>query len=127
MRPASYSARYAGEDVTYADNVAKLLSRAGRAARRRRGRAGPGSARSPWWRSPTAARCGPRAWSRARSPSEARGVGGFGYDPVFVPDEGDGRTFAEMTPEEKHAISHRGRAFRALAAALADRARPVSR
>ena len=49
---------------------------------------------------------------------EPRGEGGFGYDPVFVPTEGDGRTFAEMAAEEKHAISHRGRAFRALAAAL---------
>lgn len=44
-----------------------------------------------------------------------RGERGFGYDPVFVPGEGDGRTFAEMTVEEKHALSHRGRAFRALA------------
>ena len=51
----------------------------------------------------------------------ARGDGGFGYDPVFVPDEGAGRTFAEMTSEEKHALSHRGRAFRALAALLAQR------
>ncbi len=50
-----------------------------------------------------------------------RGRGGFGYDPVFVPDEGDGRTFAEMEeaePGAKHALSHRGRAFRALAAAI---------
>jgi XTP/dITP diphosphohydrolase len=47
-----------------------------------------------------------------------RGTGGFGYDPVFLPVEGDGRSFAEMAPEEKHAVSHRGRAFRALAAAL---------
>ncbi|GIU88527.1 MAG: hypothetical protein KatS3mg009_3042 [Acidimicrobiia bacterium] len=47
-----------------------------------------------------------------------RGTGGFGYDPVFVPVEGDGRTFAEMAPSEKHSLSHRGRAFRALAAAL---------
>ena len=46
---------------------------------------------------------------------------GFGYDPVFVPAEGDGRTFAEMTPAEKHAVSHRGRAFRALAQQLGDR------
>ena len=45
------------------------------------------------------------------------GDGGFGYDPVFVPVEGDGRTFAEMG-EEKHAISHRGRAFRDLARRL---------
>jgi XTP/dITP diphosphohydrolase len=46
------------------------------------------------------------------------GTGGFGYDPVFIPDEGDGRTFAEMDASEKHALSHRGRAFRALAAKL---------
>jgi XTP/dITP diphosphohydrolase len=44
-----------------------------------------------------------------------RGTGGFGYDPIMVPTEGDGRTFAEMTDAEKHALSHRGRAFRALA------------
>ena len=49
-----------------------------------------------------------------------RGDNGFGYDPVFVPDEGDGRTFAELTPDEKHAISHRGRAVRALAESLAE-------
>jgi len=44
---------------------------------------------------------------------EPRGTGGFGYDPLLVLP--DGRTLAEYTPEEKHAISHRGRAFRALA------------
>jgi XTP/dITP diphosphohydrolase len=49
---------------------------------------------------------------------EPRGEGGFGYDPIFVPDDGDGRTFAEMDASEKHALSHRGRAFRALAARL---------
>ena len=43
-----------------------------------------------------------------------RGAGGFGYDPVFVPDDGDGRTFGEMDPAEKHRISHRGRALAAL-------------
>ncbi|MBE1531041.1 RdgB/HAM1 family non-canonical purine NTP pyrophosphatase [Actinomadura algeriensis] len=47
----------------------------------------------------------------ARAP---RGTGGFGYDPVFVP-EGESRSTAELTPREKDAISHRGRAFRALA------------
>ena len=46
-----------------------------------------------------------------------RGSGGFGYDPIFVPD-GETRTTAEMSPAEKDAISHRGRAFRALAAKL---------
>ena len=47
-----------------------------------------------------------------------RGSGGFGYDPIFEPVEADGRTFAEMSAEDKHALSHRGRAFRALAALL---------
>jgi XTP/dITP diphosphohydrolase len=44
-----------------------------------------------------------------------RGTGGFGYDPLVIPTESDGRTFAEMTDAEKHTLSHRGRAFRALA------------
>jgi XTP/dITP diphosphohydrolase len=53
--------------------------------------------------------------------SDPRGKGGFGYDPAFVPDDtgsGDERTMAELSPDEKHAISHRGRAARALAEAL---------
>lgn len=50
---------------------------------------------------------------------EPRGTGGFGYDPAFVPlDRDDGRTMAELPPEEKHAISHRGRAARQLLAWL---------
>jgi XTP/dITP diphosphohydrolase len=49
-----------------------------------------------------------------------RGTGGFGYDPIMVPSEGDGRTFAEMSEAEKHALSHRGRAFRRLAPHLVD-------
>jgi XTP/dITP diphosphohydrolase len=48
-----------------------------------------------------------------------RGDGGFGYDPVFVPD-GDTWTTAEMSPAEKDAISHRGRAFRALVPVVRD-------
>lgn len=47
------------------------------------------------------------------------GDGGFGYDSVFIPDDGDGRTFAEMTGPEKDAISHRGRATSQLPALLA--------
>ena len=43
-----------------------------------------------------------------------RGDGGFGYDPIVAPVESDGRTFAEMSPDEKHEISHRARAFRRL-------------
>lgn len=51
---------------------------------------------------------------------EPRGTNGFGYDPIFVP-LGESRTTAQMTPAEKDAISHRGRAFRRLALRLADR------
>lgn len=50
---------------------------------------------------------------------EPRGAGGFGYDPAFVPaDRDDGRTMAELSPEEKDAISHRGRAARVFLAWL---------
>lgn len=48
-----------------------------------------------------------------------RGTSGFGYDSLFVPYEGDGRTFAEMTAEEKDSMSHRGRALRQLPRLLA--------
>ncbi|MGH8979796.1 MAG: non-canonical purine NTP pyrophosphatase, partial [Acidimicrobiales bacterium] len=116
--PGVYSARYAGENATYADNVDKLLGALD---------AGPGrgGARRAEFRSVAMLRSpgGGELWRegivKGHVALEPRGAFGFGYDPVFVPDEGDGRTFAEMTPTEKHALSHRGRAFRALAAALA--------
>ena len=50
----------------------------------------------------------------------AHGEGGFGYDPVFVSADGDGRTAAELTPQEKDARSHRGRALALLVPALAE-------
>jgi XTP/dITP diphosphohydrolase len=118
--PGVYSARYAGEGVTYADNVAKLLVELGRlddqgGTRRARFRTVALSAFPD----------GSELWAEgvvegAIALTEM-GDGGFGYDPVFLPDDGGGRSFAQMTPEEKHAISHRGRAFRALAKALVDR------
>ena len=46
--------------------------------------------------------------------TERHGTGGFGYDSIFQPNEGDGSTFAQMTPEQKNAMSHRGRAVAAL-------------
>lgn len=55
----------------------------------------------------------------ARTP---RGEGGFGYDPIFLPQEADGRAFAEMTGAEKHAISHRGRAMQKLTNFLTQKA-----
>jgi XTP/dITP diphosphohydrolase len=57
-------------------------------------------------------------WVKGTIAETPAGEDGFGYDPVFVPADGDGRTFAQMTRAEKAAVSHRGRALRALAAAL---------
>jgi XTP/dITP diphosphohydrolase len=111
--PGVYSARYAGEDATYADNVDKLLdSLDGLDDRRARFRT-VALARFPDGREVVA-----EGVVDGTITKEPRGGAGFGYDPVFVPDEGDGRTFAEMTSDEKHAVSHRGRAFRALDALL---------
>lgn len=113
--PGVYTARFAGEDATYADNVAKLVTDlagvppAGRTARFRT----VALARFPDGREVVA-----HGVVEGHITEAPRGEGGFGYDPVFVPVDGDGRTFAEMTPDEKHAVSHRGRAFRALAEAL---------
>lgn len=59
---------------------------------------------------------------RGHITNERFGEGGFGYDPVFVP-EGEVMTFAEMSPEAKNAISHRGRAMAKLAEWLAERAK----
>ena len=111
-RPGVYSARFAGEGATYADNVAKLLRELGRAEVRTARFRTVALARWPDGREVVAE--GSVAGSIAES---ARGKGGFGYDPVFVPAGGT-RTFAEMTLEEKNAQSHRGRAFRALAERL---------
>jgi len=112
--PGVRSARYAGEDATDADNVAKLLHAL----------AGSGDRRA---RFVTAAVFvddgGVIVWTGVCEGTIAegpRGTSGFGYDPVFVPSEGDGRTFAEMTAEEKHAISHRGRAFDQVPRGLAE-------
>jgi XTP/dITP diphosphohydrolase len=113
--PGVHSARYAGPDASYADNVALLLNEM--------------EGEYPTLRTArfvtVAIACEPeghdivvRGEVEGLIAAEPRGTSGFGYDPVFVPVEGDGRTFAEMTPVEKHALSHRGRAFRALAAAL---------
>ncbi len=55
--------------------------------------------------------------------TERRGTGGFGYDPIFIPD-GHDRTFAEMTPAEKNELSHRGRALESMAGFLRSRDRP---
>ena len=118
--PGVYSARYAGASATYADNVAKLLSEL--AALEEDGGARRASFKTV---ALVAFPDGSEVWAEGVLPgtiaTEGRGTNGFGYDPVFVPDGGDGRTFAQMRAEEKDAVSHRGRAFRALAVELARR------
>jgi XTP/dITP diphosphohydrolase len=114
--PGVRSARYAGERATYQENVAKLLAEMRGVEHRAARFATVAIARWPDGREISV-----RGEVAGTITTEPRGMGGFGYDPVFVPVEGDGRTFAEMAPDEKHSLSHRGRAFRALAAALDER------
>jgi XTP/dITP diphosphohydrolase len=113
--PGVRTARFAGEHATYADNVAKLLHELrGVDDRRARFRAVAAAA------FPDGRTIVVEGRVDGVIVDAARGQNGFGYDPVFAPDEGDGRTFAEMADDEKHAVSHRGRSLRALAAALAE-------
>jgi len=115
--PGVFSARYAGEHATYDDNVQKLLDELERV-----GATDP-AARTARFRTAVmvvwpdgSELCVEGVVEGVIAPAR-QGRGGFGYDPVFVPVERDGRSFAQMG-DEKHEISHRGRAFRALAEAL---------
>ncbi len=116
--PGVRSARYAGEEARDADNVAKLLAELGRAGATDAAARGARFRTVALLRWPDGRELVAEGVVVGRIAIEPAGSNGFGYDPVFVPDDGDGRTFAQMTSLEKHALSHRGRAFRALAAAL---------
>ena len=116
--PGVYAARYAGEGATYADNVAKLLAvleqlgggeEVGRGAR---------FVTVAMLRLPSGEEMAAEGAVLGTIAASPRGSDGFGYDPVFVPDEGDGRTFGEMPASEKSRLSHRARALEALAAAI---------
>ena len=113
--PGVWSARYAGEHATYGDNVAKLLAELGGAEDRTARFTTVAYAAFPDGTEIFAT--GEVVGAITLSP---QGEAGFGYDPIFAPQEAGGRTFAEMTAEEKNAISHRGRAFRALAERLVE-------
>jgi XTP/dITP diphosphohydrolase len=110
--PGVHTARFAGENATYADNVEKLLAELDALPLEERGARFATVAVARW---PDGLEVAALGEVEGVITTAARGDGGFGYDPVFVPLEGDGRTFAEMTDEEKHAMSHRARAFRTLA------------
>jgi XTP/dITP diphosphohydrolase len=122
-RPGVRSARYAGQDATDEENLQKLLGEVTEAGDDRRvayvcviAYVDDDGAEHLF-----EGRC---EGNLATAP---RGSGGFGYDPAFVPaDRDDGRTMAELPPDEKDAISHRGRAARALRDHLRETA-PASR
>jgi XTP/dITP diphosphohydrolase len=116
--PGVRSARYSGENATYADNVAKLLRELERVGADDPGIRGARFRTVALAYFPDGRRFVAEGASNGLIAPEARGTDGFGYDPVFVPGDGDGRTFAEMSSVEKHSMSHRGRAFRALAVGL---------
>ncbi|MFY9270289.1 MAG: RdgB/HAM1 family non-canonical purine NTP pyrophosphatase [Candidatus Manganitrophaceae bacterium] len=108
--PGLYSARFAGEGVTYADNRKKLLDLLGTL---------PDEERSARFvctiavADPIGRACTVEGICNGRITRVDTGVGGFGYDPIFFVPE-FGKTFAELSQEEKNKISHRGQAIRAM-------------
>lgn len=115
-RPGVRSARYAGEDATDEANLAKLLAEAPAGSALRYVAAIAYVDPASGTEHVVEGTC------TGRLADAPRGDGGFGYDPAFLPDDvPDGRTMAELRPEEKDAISHRGRAVEALRAWLRER------
>ena len=115
--PGVRSARYAGEGASDEENLAKLLAEVPAEGDRRVAYVCALAYAEPDEEARVfTERC------EGELAAEPRGDGGFGYDPAFVPvDRDDGRTMAELSVEEKDAISHRGRAARAFLDWLGDR------
>ena len=111
--PGVYAARYAGHDATYADNRRKLLRELGGTDRRTAQFISAVVVRWPGGRELAV-----EGVCEGVIATAELGDRGFGYDSVFIPDDGDGRSFAQMTDAEKNQISHRARALAALLAAL---------
>ncbi|MHB8379568.1 MAG: RdgB/HAM1 family non-canonical purine NTP pyrophosphatase [Acidimicrobiales bacterium] len=114
-RPGVYSARYAGERASYAENVARVLRELSSA---------DDAKRTARFRTVIAVTYPDGAtWSvegvlEGSILTSPRGHEGFGYDPVFAPLWPGGTSLAEMAPEQKDAVSHRGKALRAFAERL---------
>jgi XTP/dITP diphosphohydrolase len=113
--PGVYSARYAGEGATFEDNVKKVLDELKgvdapeRSARFRTVIALAYPDGEAWWVDGVV---------EGTILPDRRGERGFGYDPIFAPIGAEGRSLAELSPDEKNAISHRGNALRAFAEKL---------
>jgi len=116
--PGIHAARFAGPGATYDDNVRLLLDRLKGVAPERRGARFRTMCVALF---PDGREVIGEGVLEGWILEQARGIGGFGYDPVF--GLSDGRTLAELTPDEKNAISHRARAVRDLAEKLAAAAR----
>lgn len=112
--PGPRSARFAGDEATDEENLALLIESIREGGVRRTARYVCVAA-AAW---PDGREVHVEATCEGTLVPQRRGSEGFGYDPIFVPLDGDGRTMAELRPAEKDAISHRGRAFRALREAL---------
>ncbi len=114
-RPGVFTARYAGERATYADNRVKMLLELDGVPPDRRTARFVTVVMVCW---PDGRELAVEGVCEGTIGLATRGDGGWGYDPLFVPDDGDGRTFSEMGEQAKHAVSHRGRGFRAMVEAL---------
>ena len=110
--PGVRTARFAGEHATDADNRKKMLREISGKERTCRFRT------VALLRFPDGRELIAEGVCEGTLSLEEIGERGFGYDPLFIATDGDGRTFAQMSVEEKHALSHRGKAFRALAELL---------
>jgi len=108
--PGVHAARYAGPKATYAENVAKLLRELAGVPPERRTARFRTVCYAAWPDGMEMSADGVLAGTITEAP---RGANGFGYDPVFVP-KGETRSYAELTDDEKNAISHRARAVRVL-------------
>ena len=117
--PGVDTAYYAGPRATYAENRAKLLAALDAVADRRADFITVVLVRWPDGHELVVRGVCPGTIAAAE-----RGDRGFGFDPLFIPDDGDGRTFSEMSDTEKNDLSHRGRAFRELVRALREQ-RPL--
>jgi len=114
--PGVDTAYYAGPQATYAENRAKLLAALAGSADRS---ASFQTVVMVVW--PDGDELVATGLCHGTIATEELGTRGFGYDPVFIPDDGEGQSFSEMTDAAKNAVSHRGRAFTALVTALRER------
>ena len=114
--PGIYAARFAGENATYADNRCKLLDDMSGVEQHLRTARFRTVVMVVW---PNGDEIVVEGVCEGRIAEAEMGDAGFGYDSIFIPDDGDGRSFAQMSADEKNVMSHRARAFSALARALA--------